>query len=240
MSALVSDLSHYKDFAPTKSCYLDGRYFNQVFASYPGLIREALTIKIIGETYTAKMPKCAVNHNYDGLLRVVIEAEGVRHATLVILDHQTQTGYWFEPFSSSLDGDLAKIIAQYIGYQIVQVPHHAPKVKNANCDRSGFCTAYCIKYAHDYLHDKPFDLTKIKSFSSCVENKYVCGKGKVDKCYGLFDGNRGVGTLIGAGAGALIGGPLLGGGVGGALGGAALGGLGGYALSSPGMPFGGR
>ena len=233
----IPDLSDYKQYKPTQNCYLDGRYFNKVFCKYPGLIKEPLCIYLGANGFDATMPHSKIDTNYDGLLRVVIETDNAKHSTLAILDHAKKNAYWFEPFSSPFDIVIQSIIEKYIGYQVIRVPHQAPNVTNKNCDASGFCTAYVIKYAYDYLNDQPTDLTMIKSFASRVEQEYVLVGGEPDVTFGWLDDPRNRNLLIGAGLGAL-GGGLLFGGTGGLLGGAALGGLGGFALSGPGGPFG--
>ena len=239
----------YKQYKPTESCYLDGRYFNKVFANYPGLIREPLVIKIGNNGINAFMKPTHFDTNYDGVLRVTVEVEGsqvssgcgkktlpcARHDMLVLLNCATMTGYLFTSYPSHLDNLIVNVIAKYLGYKIYKVPQKAPLVKNKNCDLSGFCTAYAIKYAYDYLNDQPFDLTRIRSFASRVEGEYPVLRGEADKSYGWLDNpqnrNAVIGGLGGAALGGLVGGPT------GLLLGAGIGGLGGYALSGPGGPF---
>ncbi len=235
-ASILPDFSDYKQYKPTQNCYLDGRYFNKVFCKYPGLISEPLCIYLGSGGFDATMPHTKINTNYDGLLRIIIETDEAKHATVAILDHAKKNAYWFEPFSSSFDILIQSIIEKYIGYQVIRVPQQAPNVTNPNCDASGFCTAYIIKYAYDYLNDQPVDFSMIKSFASRVEQEYVLVGGEPDITFGWLDNPRTRNALIG-GLGGLAVGSLLGGGFGGALLGAGIGGLGGYALSGPGGLF---
>jgi len=50
----TDNLDNYKLYPNTESCYLDGRYFNKVFARYPGLIREPLNIIIVQDKRTGE------------------------------------------------------------------------------------------------------------------------------------------------------------------------------------------
>ena len=223
------NLGDYKKLQPTKSCYLDGRYFNKVFANYPGLISEPLVINLKKDGYSAEMPAIEFNTDQSSLLRVIIEAPGARHSTLLILNHRTGQGYWFQPFPSVFDEAIRKILAKYIGYQIIKTPHQAPDVKSDHCPMSGFCNAYIIKYAYDYINDLPSDMDDIKSFASRVESEYPKLIGKPDIAYGFLDNPQTRNSLIGGLGGAAIGG-LVGGGSGLLIGGL-VGGIGGYALS---------
>lgn len=231
LNGYFTDLYDYKQCHPTQSCYLDGRYFNKVFCKYPGLIKEPLCIYLGSGGFDATMPHIKINTNYQGLLRVVIETDVAKHSTLVILDHAKRNAYWFEPFSSPFDIMIQSIIEKYVGYQVIRVPHRAANVTSQGCDISGFCNAYVIKYAYDYLNKRTIDLTMIKSFASRIEEEYVLAEGEPDITYGWLDDPRNKALLIGAGLGAGTG-LLLGGGAAGLLGGAALGGIGGYTLGS--------
>ena len=54
LSLHTLDLDDYVNYPVTRSCYLDGRYFNKVFANYPGLVKEPLEINIYGDEKTPK------------------------------------------------------------------------------------------------------------------------------------------------------------------------------------------
>ena len=229
----VHDLYDYKQYHPTPSCYLDGRYFNEVFCKYPGLIKEPLCIYLGRAGFDATMPPTKINKSHKGLLRVIIKTDHARHSTLAILDHSNKRAYWFEPFSSSFDLIIQSIIEKYIGYHVIRVPHQASNLTNPNCGgESGFCNAYVIKYAYDYLNDQPIDLTMIKSFASRIEEEYLLVRGEPDITFGWLDNPTNRNALIGGLAGAGIGG-LAFGGLGGALLGGGVGALGGYALTGP-------
>lgn len=99
----LPNLENYRDNEPTKSCYLDGRYFNLVFNDYPGLIENPLMINIVSNITKmgsstqmksqghsqgdfnnefvsqikvqsgARMESSVMNTQYDNIIRVVIE-----------------------------------------------------------------------------------------------------------------------------------------------------------------------
>lgn len=236
------NFNDYKKYEPTKSCYLDGKYFNKVFSKHPGLIKTPLVIDLDATSHQVGMPLALYDLNQESLLRIVIQTPKSRHDTAAVLNHKNKTAYWFEPFPNEASKPLSNLIAQYLGYNVMQVPHSAPNVTNAKCDESGFCTAYTIKYLHDYIHNQPVDLTKIKSFASRVQREYPTLTGAPDVSFGPFDflssgsPNQGRNALIGGLGGAAVGG-LLGGGVGGALLGGGIGALGGALLTGPGRPF---
>lgn len=235
MSVILPNLDNYTSYSPTKNCYLDGRYFNKVFENYPGLVKNPLVIRLDQNGYSAHMHACHVPTDCNSLIRVVIETPETCHSSLLILDHETGIGYWFEAFTSPYDEFIHAILGKYTGYKIYHLDDRAPNVRTPKCDASGFCTAYTIKYAYDYLNDQPSDLKNIRSFAARVEDEYPALRGDPDIAYGWLDNPRTRNAIIGALGGGL-GGSLLGGGTG-ALIGAGLGGLGGYALSGPGGLF---
>jgi hypothetical protein len=234
------NLSDYKRYEDTKSCYLDGRYFNLVFANYEGLIRKPLEIHI---NYTVS--KDGFYYYIDGelvktdkpaLVRVIIKTPNSRHSNLLIINFDKKIIYRFEPCKNDYNEIINNAIIDFFkssdffkGYQINQIVNDNLVEKNENCDQSGFCVAYVIKYAYDYIHNnKKFDPSNIMKFAKKIESSYILPPGNVDEEYGMFDNPWGP-TLVGGFGGAAIG--ALAAGPGGALVGGALGGLGGYAIS---------
>jgi hypothetical protein len=253
MYKYTENLDGYEILENTKSCYLDGRYFQKVFVRYPGLLSNPLNIVIrennlrnpnriaSSERYYIHMKESNINTSVPGLLRLVITTPTSRHSNLLILDYTNQRVYRFEPLGVNAPyyEKVNDLIEDYLGaffnfkLEVIDVEFdEIMDEKNPNCKKSGFCVAYIILYAYDFLNARSeFDPSNIRKFASMVENTY--GSLPSDGAeieYGLFTGNQtntGQNMLIGGLGGAAIGG--LAGGAGGALigglGGAALGGL---------------
>lgn len=239
----TDNLDDYKSYPQTNSCYLDGRYFNKVFSNYPGLISEPLHIFISlnKENGTMKyenyMKEVDIDNNYPGLLRVIINTPESRHSSLVIIDYQNAKLFRFDPlgrkspYFDSVNTIIEKYMDMYIDFDMVIIDAPVSEEKNPTClekgERTGFCLAFVIKYAYDWLNGRPYDPSEIRRFALAVESKYgpLPEKGK-DAEYGLFGGsnnpNQGRNVAVGALGGALLGGVLTGG-----AGGALVGGLGG-------------
>jgi len=246
------NLANYKFYPSTQSCYLDGRYFNKVFANYPGLIHKPLNISVIHHNGQLKdsvmMKQSKIDTQYPGLLRVIINSNGSRHSNVLILDYNNKKIFRYDPngTSSPYYNEVNQIIKNYLGMYFIDftlVDINIPVKDNGNptCKakgiNNGFCVAYVIKFAYDWLNNKQYDPSEIMKFTGAIETIYgPLDNNKVDMEYGFFDGPgpyspgygpRGFntqGALIGG-----VGGLALGGLVGG-LPGAALGGLAGGAI----------
>ena len=239
-------LHNYKQYAPTNNCYLDGQYFNRVFGSYPGLIKEPLVITFDEERnfIVDESQQLQYNSDYTGLLRVIIEVPHARHCDLVLIEKKPvkksgcgckantvasspgYQAYLFDPLPSSYTSQIAEIVSSFLGIEVFEIPETAPLVVSNNCQESGFCNAFVIKYAYDYLNKQNVDFDQIKSFCSCLEDRYVINESCPDKCYGFLDNPQVLGTGLGALGGAATGALLTGGSPAGVL----LGGIGGGAL----------
>ena len=246
---MIENLNNYEKLKPTTKCFTDGRYFNEVFKSYPGLIPAPLNINLVVDKNTGKvsyqtyMNSFELNKEYPGLLRIIINTPNSRHSNLLILDYKNSRVYRFEPYNKkSIYHDyINQIIQEYLGqYMVFTLYDLANPLKeleiNKTCNeagfKSGFCVAYIIKYAYDYLTGQKYNPVNIRKLSTLLEEKY---KGLdpryTDIEYGLFGNDSGTsGVLLGSLGGAAVGG-LLTQSPGGVIGGAALGGLLGYGLS---------
>ncbi len=240
----TDNLDSYKQFPDTTSCYLDGRYFNKVFHKYPGLVREPLHINIIKDEETGNvryeewMKDTPINNNYVGLLRVIINTNGSRHSNLVLIDYRGKKIFRFDPYgrSSLYFDDVNKIIENYldrwIDFDMYVIENPVYDQKNPDCVakeiKGGFCVAYVIKFAYDYLNGRSFDPSHILKFASMIKKTYgpLPETGK-DVEYGLFDSQRGRNVLIGG-----IGGVILGGALTGSATGAIVGGISGSLIGS--------
>lgn len=242
-------LDNYKHYHPTKSCYLDGRYFNKVFANYPGLISKPLHITIVPNAdnnieYTNQMKQVKINDQYPGLMRVIINAPGSRHSNLLILDYANRKVYRYDPHGTSspyyneINQIIKKYLNMYFDFEIIDVNQPVADPGNPICTAqgimNGFCVAYVIKFAYDWLLQRHYDPSDILRFSKAVETLYgPLSDNKSDMEYGLFGNNGGgqlntKGALIGGLGGAAVGGLLMGSGTGmliGGLGGGLLGGM---------------
>lgn len=251
--AYTDNLDQYKTHPNTRSCYLDGRYFNKVFANYPGLIREPLNILIsrnkrTGELrYDNYMKETYINNNYPGLLRVIINTPEGRHSNLIVIDYAGSNLYRFDPYGQTspyfdhVNHVIEEYLDRFLDFEMYTIDNPIYDEKNPTCVSNGkpggFCVAYVIKYAYDYLNGKNYDPSDILKFAGMIETKYgpLSEIGK-DVEYGLFDGPDGSnnpnqgrnvagGMILGGVAGAaLTGSPV------GFLGGLAAGGLIGSAI----------
>lgn len=246
--AYTDNLYNYKSQQPTQSCYLDGRYFNKVFAKYPGLVREPLNIVIVRDKRTGEvryhdhMNQTAINNNFPGLMRVIINTPEGRHSSLVIVDYKDARIYRFDPYGrfspyfEQVNTIIERYLDLYIDFDMYVIDNPVYEQKNPTCVAkgvpSGFCVAYVIKYAYDYLNGRQFDPSGIMQFAGTVEKMYgpLPEEGK-DVEYGLFGNpnpDQGRNVAVGALGGALVGGLLTGspGGVlAGGLGGGLIGGI---------------
>ena len=224
MHKYTPNLEDFDSMKETESCYLDGRYFNKVFAGYPGLITEPLNI-IIRESKNKDyedgvyMKSTNINNRYPGLMRVIINTPTSRHSNLLVIDYENQKIYRFEPlvtdgpFFYKINELIEKYMDLYLDFTLINIPISTlKKLKNEKCLKSGYCMAYVIKYGMDWLNSKPFDHSiNIRKFASAIEHHYgsLPETGK-DIEYGFLDNPQGRNTLIGGLGGAAIGGLLTG------------------------------
>ncbi len=235
----TDNLDNYHSYSETSSCYLDGRYFNKVFHKYPGLILEPMEIfvkmdKRSKEIKTnASMARASFHDKYIGLLRVVINTKQTRHSSLVLIDFADKKIWRFDPLGrESPYFDLTnRVIEDYLDnfmdFDMYVIGNEPYDTKNPSCDKSGFCVAYIIKFAYDYLNGRPFDPTDIRKFAAMIEHKYgpLPEHGK-DIEYGR-DGPQPGNVLLGGLAGGAIGGLVTG-----SPGGLLLGGLAGAGIGA--------
>lgn len=239
----LPDFSDYQSFEKISSCYLDGRYFNLVFNDYPGLIENPLQINLQMDQNALKtgvfLEKTKINLNYVGLLKIVITTDNARHCNLALIEYSKKKIIWFFPAVHRHQMIISKLLTEYFAlffpdYLIYPVDFDLTPEQNEDCPISGFCVAYCIKYAYDYLLNQPINLTEIRRFAKMVEDSFdPLDPNTPDVEYGPFDEmskNQFTGVLIGGVGGAAIGG--LAAGPAGALVGAGLGGVAGYAIGS--------
>jgi hypothetical protein len=253
----LPNLDNYLSEEPTSSCYMDGRYFNLVFANYPGLIQNPLIIQINSDDQIGKvklgayMAQNEPNNNDINLIRVIIENITPdftnvtpskkmvgRHSNLLMVNNLKKRIYWFQPGDHIHQQKIQKILLKYLSkyypqYLLVPMDPMSISDQTPGCQTSGFCVAYVIKYTYDILKGVEPRYENIRRFVSKIENTY----GKLDPTnadveYGLFgDDNKLGGTLLGGLGGAAIGTVVTGGSPTGAITGGLLGGTAGYLLS---------
>jgi len=179
------------------------------------------------------MNEAHINNTYPGLLRVIINTPEGRHSSLLIIDYKNAKIFRFDPYGRNspyfdqVNAVIEKYLDTFLNFQLYIIDDMVPQVYNPRCDVSGYCLAFVIKYAYDYLNRRPFDGSEIMKFSNLVEQMYgplpVEGK---DVEYGLFGNdnpdqgrNVAVGVIGGSALGLALGGPtgLLVGGIGGGL-----------------------
>ena len=211
----TDNLDTYHSFPETSSCYLDGRYFNIVFRSYPGLIAEPLKIFFYrdndasngmnrmngmnayngqnGLRYDVMMKDVDLDNRFPGLLRVVINTPEGRHSNLLILDYKRGIAFRYEPDGSNypyfdaVNTIIARFLNKYGTFRVENIDARAHLKRNPVCEGGGLCMAYVIKFAYDYINDRQFDQSNILRFVSMIEQLYgpLPEMGK-DIEYGLF------------------------------------------------------
>lgn len=150
--------------------FLDGRYFEKVFKTYPGRIMYPFHVTIDTRTNPALVSTDLVSNvgqfNSVGLcsdlylLRLIIQVindTGVifRHSNLLIFNRLTKTVLRYEPLAGApyenivnevITRDL-KMLDRFKGYLYEELQLH-PQADNTNL---GLCVAYIIKLAEDLL-----------------------------------------------------------------------------------------
>lgn len=235
-SQYLPDLDNYHDFDPTTDCYLDGRYFNLLFAEYPGLITKPLKINLKKyeeqnkKTYSKSisldldMDHFDYHTDYPNILRVIIETDYMRHSGVVIFENKDdqKSGVYFDCSNNNDENKMLTIsmIKSILSLDYLELLSTCIKLEtNKNCDKSGFCVAYSIKFIYDFLNGYDFDPSEIRKFATCIQTLFGKLDSKnVDKEYGVQSD-----TLAGVGIGGVIGG-VLGGPIG-LVAGGALGGV---------------
>ena len=205
----------------TKSCYLDGRYFNLVLKEHPGLLENPLHIVIkemksyntkeVKEKIFVNMRESKINTSVTGLLRLVIETPKSRHSNLLILDYVNQKVYRFEPLGSTapyfekVNRLVEDYLSMFFDFDLEVIDLEFDEIldeKNPHCKKSGFCTAYIILYALAYLTKKDFEPSNIRKFANKVEKQYghlLTGREEIE--FGHYGGGGGGGRGGGFGGG---------------------------------------
>lgn len=246
----------YNDFTEydeTTSCYMDGRYFNSVFAKYPGLCTEPIHLRFMKDgdysVYDIYMNHCHIHEDEIVLVKVNIEIGNYTHCGLLLI-HPEEYGErcvtFFDPVE--MDKNYDRISNQMVVERIGDIIRTflTPSLPNmvfetriktvkkpvTKCIISGYCVAHIIMHALHCLHGDNFPCNhgEIKRFVSMVENNFsLCPHCPPQIEYGHPDSTT-TGLVLGGLGGAAIGGAL--GGSTGFLVGGATGALGGYALGS--------
>lgn len=224
-------LVDWREYEPTESCYLDGRYFNKVLGDYEGTVLEPLRIALAngGQQYNWALADIKItNPQLPQLMRLIISTPETKHSNLLVLDVMNKRLFRFEPYErnkmlyyNQVNQILAVLFPEYELFELA-TPISEPAV-NMDCMKSGYCVAYIIKYALDYLGGNQYDPSDIKRFAQAIQSEYgPLDERNPDIEYG--DGSpllgAGLGGLVGLGIGGAIAGP----------GGALIGGLGGGVL----------
>ena len=224
-------LINYNKYPCSKSCFLDGRYFNLVLRPlYKGIITSPLIIKIkqhdceLHAKIKCKIDLTQLKGDCLKIVRVIIHAEQIRHSALLFFNPSTRECWFWNPVMNETHSVIDLIIIQKIK-EYLCLDKHMLNIKKTvinesideNCDESGYCNAYIIMYVLCWLRDIELCLDNVKKFMYCIE-KYYCrdliGSPDIEYRYGRRGyggyGRRGYGgTGLGLGLG-LLGGIALG------------------------------
>ena len=227
---LLPYLDDYEQYPKTKNCYLDGRYFNLVFKNYPGLINSPLHIHL---KYTQNNQKIKLSNtsfilipHHTNIIRIIIETNKTRHSGVLLIDTDLHC-YYFDCNNYPEKRLIMDLIKNSLHlHTLHEIDTNIQPEINPNCNKSGFCVAYSIKFVYDHFNGNDFDFSNILKFAKRIEEEYPpLNNTYPDIEYGILGGVTG--GLVGAGFGGLVGG------VPGALVGGGLGGLAGYYLTEP-------
>lgn len=238
-------LLNYEQYPASKSCYLDGRYFNLVFQDYPGLIDQPLHIHIDDNgSLNIHLPYMHINpsEDYFGLLRVIVSSKDMRHSMLVVFDYANEKAYIYNPdvhhpeLNELLVEGITSYLSKFLDYEYFETAEYEYVEKEQlACTKSGVCNSLTILYALFFIEGLEYTNKAVKNarkFMTAVETNYDLPAGNPDIEY-LTD-QQAAGLAIGAGSGLLIGG--LTGGLPGALIGTAAGGALGFGLGTLASP----
>lgn len=215
------------------ACYLDGHYYKAVLDDLNIPNSELPILLQLSHDNDGNIHNFSFDNNQrpiqpgrNNYLRLVISSETVKHSTLLIINDDTVT--WWNPkrnhqtdFSKRLHAQIKTLVKEYIlssgtTRTVRELDIAVPHVNKCH-GKSGYCTAYVLKYA--ICRELGVEFTpEIEGFIREVINRYP--KPITDDIEYDFSP---MGGLVGGLAGGLIGGAVAG--TGGALTGALLGGV---------------
>ena len=212
-------LLNYNQYSPSKSCYLDGRYFNLVFQDYPGLIETPLYIHIDEGELNIMLPYMKIDSSADyfGLLRVVVTTPNIRHSLVVIFDHENQKAYIYNPdvhhpeFNDLLVDGITAYLSKFLDYEYFSTAEFKYVEKEQlKCEKNGVCNALTIMYALFFIEGLEYTnraVNDARKFMTAVETNYDLPEGKPDVEYLSSEQALGIGlgTLGGAALGSTLG-----------------------------------
>ncbi len=233
-------LFDYQQYPASKSCYLDGRYFNIVFGDYPGLIENPLYVHLdednAMEIYLPHI-KIVPSEDYFGLLRVIVTSDKIRHSLIVVFDYENEKAYIYNPdvhhpeLNDMLVDNISLYLSKFFDYEYFEVPQiEYMEKEQLICKKTGVCNALIIMYALYFIEGLEFtnkNVQNVRKFMNAIEANYVLPEGAPDIEY--VTGAQAIGLGTGIAGGAILGSAF---GPGGAILGAGLGGLAGYSLGT--------
>ena len=179
-------LASYKSYKPSDRCWLDGGYFNEVFADYEGLVEDQIVISIDSDL-EGSLESIPNEFNLDSnrIVRVIIDVDygdfSAKHSNLIIIEPSTQSVYLFEPVSETLFHAIIRDhLLQYLAditpnYHLIDLDVH-PEVYDRECASKGMCVAYVIKAALMFVLNKEISFSEdpndIKRFAAAIESNY--------------------------------------------------------------------
>jgi hypothetical protein len=166
--------------------FLDGRYFNLALRSYPGVVQTPLKIKFKSNIDTglvkvrAKLSPKFLERDFVNIIRVVIVAPEVRHSALLLIDLRSNVAIFWNPKTnyqnSSFEIQIINTLREYLSiYGDINLRIHEQIVPQSKYLNGGYCNAYVIQFALEYLQGKKFgefELADIEDFALLIEQKY--------------------------------------------------------------------
>lgn len=210
--------------------FLDARYWNEIFRSYPKYGTLYLDVykseNKIGVELELNTMNLSTNTDLPSILRLRIQTDDYIHNNLVIIDDLEKEIIRYEPFYEdvNIDDSIKQFIYLFLDRNVYRDYKYTEIYGNHNDTQ---CVARCIMYALEYISQEELN-SNIEQCCSIIEHVY----GELEGEPVIEYGRRGVlgGALVGGLGGALIGGAIAG--PVGAVAGFALGGLAGGAVGS--------
>lgn len=186
-------LSNYHDFEPTKVCFLDSAYVDQVFGEYEGYINSGMQCTIDEKTIKLDTNGIKINLNskVDLMVRLrlkIYDQEQQKysyHINLLIFDVKNRTIERFEPLRTYGLGDAINHVLKsrfeknLPTFRYIENDFHPQKHFDDECKKMGLCVAHVIKFGvchllckHNHLKDEEYDDQDIYRFCAAIVNYY--------------------------------------------------------------------
>jgi hypothetical protein len=178
----VAGLENYVDYEPTRSCFLDGRYWNLVLAGIDGVSTVPLKVTLKSNVRSAVWAG-TLHPTVTNYIRVVIETDNMKHAALLIVNFENKRALFWNPVTQ--DGDRQDALYTMIQglvkdfllsvdrFKLICENHNVElELSTSKCPMRGHCNAYIIRKVFDWIDEVESDDIDILRFSAAIEDNY--------------------------------------------------------------------